>query len=564
MAYRISNSDYSTASGPPDPAAWVGPPGPMGPPGPQGIPGPLPAGGPFLQLTGGTVTGDVHVTTNIDADTGLFAGIAYPGQRAGGAARTWVGQSDNGSMTYYDTQSLAAFTPPPAYAIGLAASVRSSDRLFGSGTANIAIATFAKSDSTDVNAGPTWGFYGSARRLPGGTTTFGAEFSVGNLGNTPDLNPYQIFTNPGNTIGLWLSSGSEAAGAGETVNPAACALVIGTNGSTWAKGIVFEATGLYVGGTHATMLAMQLPTKAEMQWIANSGGVRSAFIRSDATTPNTGVGILFDNTKLNVVSVVNETNVFSVNTVGLVTANGISMPGSPANVSDLTDGISFLATGQCGLNGYGNQLNLNVPTGQSFNFVIAGSSIGFINATGMNYIPIGASGPAAGSFTTLAATGAVSGSGFSNYLASPPAIGGTVAAAGTFTSVNLNALGGGIHLTGVTGSSGSDVTKHIELYAGAGYGFGVTGGFLNYVAGAGAVHAYYIGTTQVATISATGIAIGAAGAAKVLGAQITGWGTPTGPSRVANFPGASATLVQCSNAIAQIIADLKTHGMLGA
>jgi hypothetical protein len=51
---------------------------------------------------------------------------------------------------------------------------------------------------------------------------------------------------------------------------------------------------------------------------------------------------------------------------------------------------------------------------------------------------------------------------------------------------------------------------------------------------------------------------------KVLDAQITGWGTPTGPSRIANFPGASATLVQCSNAIAQIIADLKTHGMLGA
>jgi hypothetical protein len=40
MAYRLHYSDYSTTtSGPPDPAAWVGPPGPPGPPGPQGPPG---------------------------------------------------------------------------------------------------------------------------------------------------------------------------------------------------------------------------------------------------------------------------------------------------------------------------------------------------------------------------------------------------------------------------------------------------------------------------------------------------------------------------------------------
>ena len=36
---------------------------------------------------------------------------------------------------------------------------------------------------------------------------------------------------------------------------------------------------------------------------------------------------------------------------------------------------------------------------------------------------------------TLTASGTVTGSGFSNYLASPPAIGGTTANAGTFTTV---------------------------------------------------------------------------------------------------------------------------------
>ena len=47
---------------------------------------------------------------------------------------------------------------------------------------------------------------------------------------------------------------------------------------------------------------------------------------------------------------------------------------------------------------------------------------------------------AAGSFTTLSASSTVSGTGFSNYLASPPAIGGTVAAAGTFTTLSATSL----------------------------------------------------------------------------------------------------------------------------
>lgn len=59
---------------------------------------------------------------------------------------------------------------------------------------------------------------------------------------------------------------------------------------------------------------------------------------------------------------------------------------------------------------------------------------------------IGGTAPAAGSFTSLSASGTVSGTGFSNYLASPPAIGGTAAAA--VSSTNLSYTG---TLTGGTG-----------------------------------------------------------------------------------------------------------------
>ena len=44
-------------------------------------------------------------------------------------------------------------------------------------------------------------------------------------------------------------------------------------------------------------------------------------------------------------------------------------------------------------------------------------------------------------------------------------------------------------------------------------------------------------------------------------ALTSGWGVPTGNTPVAGFPGATATLIQCGVAIAQIITDFKTMGI---
>jgi len=69
---------------------------------------------------------------------------------------------------------------------------------------------------------------------------------------------------------------------------------------------------------------------------------------------------------------------------------------------------------------------------------------------GLDNVPIGAGGASTGAFTTLSASSTVSGAGFSAYLASPPAIGGTTPAAGSFT--NLNATGVTV-LNGAIGSA---------------------------------------------------------------------------------------------------------------
>lgn len=50
---------------------------------------------------------------------------------------------------------------------------------------------------------------------------------------------------------------------------------------------------------------------------------------------------------------------------------------------------------------------------------------------------------------------------------------------------------------------------------------------------------------------------------QVLAQQIVGYGTPTGGSRISSFPGATATLLQTSQMLAQLMLDLKTHGMIG-
>lgn len=83
----------------------------------------------------------------------------------------------------------------------------------------------------------------------------------------------------------------------------------------------------------------------------------------------------------------------------------------------------------------------------------AGGLAGPFNGT------VGAATANTGAFTTLSASSTVSGTGFSAYLASPPAIGGTAPAAGTFTTVKAIAAAtqDAVNLQGRAGGSSSYV-----------------------------------------------------------------------------------------------------------
>jgi hypothetical protein len=61
-----------------------------------------------------------------------------------------------------------------------------------------------------------------------------------------------------------------------------------------------------------------------------------------------------------------------------------------------------------------------------------------------------------GAFSTLSASGIVSGIGFSTYLASPPAIGGTAAAAGAFTTLSATSTITPSQTAGIVGTTASN------------------------------------------------------------------------------------------------------------
>ena len=95
----------------------------------------------------------------------------------------------------------------------------------------------------------------------------------------------------------------------------------------------------------------------------------------------------------------------------------------------------------------------------------------------LNSITIGNTTPASGAFTTLSASSTVSGTGFSNYLASPPAIGGSSPAAGSFTTLTTSSTvtlnGGTANGVGYLNASKVLTTGSALTYNGTGFGVGV-------------------------------------------------------------------------------------------
>lgn len=86
--------------------------------------------------------------------------------------------------------------------------------------------------------------------------------------------------------------------------------------------------------------------------------------------------------------------------------------------------------------GSGNDFVLKNNAGTVVCLVAVGSTS--FNCLGINNTPIGAGTPNTAAFTTLSASGAVSGAGFTAYFASPPSIGSTAPGTAAFTTLSAS------------------------------------------------------------------------------------------------------------------------------
>ena len=137
------------------------------------------------------------------------------------------------------------------------------------------------------------------------------------------------------------------------------------------------------------------------------------------------------------------------------------------------------------------------PSTSSMAIAIAGAMVALFTSTGLNSVAIGATTPAAGAFTTLSATGAVSGAGITALMAAPGPIGSTTPSTGAFTTLSAT---GDATLSGATGNI---------VFSGATYGQVQTSVGDLYLTAIPAGKKVYIQTDGgvKATFSSTGLAV---------------------------------------------------------
>jgi len=202
---------------------------------------------------------------------------------------------------------------------------------------------------------------------------------------------------------VWVEEGTINGDTGWvcTVDPGG---TLGVTAVTWVQ---FSGAGTYTAGTGLTLTGTQFS-------ITNTAVTAGSY--GSATQVGT----------------------FTVNAQGQLTLAGNT------TVTPAVTSITGLGTGVA------TALAVNVGTAGAV--VVNGGALGtpssgtVTNLTGTASINIngtvGATTPNTGAFTTLSASSTVSGTGFSNYLASPPAIGGTTPNAGTFSSLTLSGTSG--------------------------------------------------------------------------------------------------------------------------
>ena len=202
----------------------------------------------------------------------------------------------------------------------------------------------------------------------------------------------------------------------------------GSPGSIYVK--IFS--GSQLGGTDQNV---QLTSPANNDFLVYDGGDKR-WENYSASSAKTAIGLgNVENTALSTWA--GSTNITTIGTIttGTVPAanvSGLATVATSGKYSDLTGTPTLATVATSGK--YSDLTGLptlgTISSQDASNVTISGGSI--------NGTTIGASSASTGAFTTLSASSTVSGTGFSTYLASPPAIGSTAANTGAFTTLSAS------------------------------------------------------------------------------------------------------------------------------
>lgn len=134
-------------------------------------------------------------------------------------------------------------------------------------------------------------------------------------------------------------------------------------------------------------------------------------------------------------------------------------------------------------------------------------------------------------------------------------------------TINVPAAGDGLTIAGVNANANgiTETTSGASAYNPLAFSNSAGAGFVGLTAvGLGQFGMSSNTPVSLYTNNIARLTIAANGQISMSVGLSSGWGTPTGGAVVANYPGASATLVQTSNAVAQIITILKAFGLFTA
>lgn len=182
----------------------------------------------------------------------------------------------------------------------------------GMGTAGkIGVAGFAKSSQSTNSAyapigtagfcihdnaaeGGGWSFYGDMQ-YSAGDYAYGLELAIKNKSGVDATSTPYFATN--GTYGIWLPAGGDSSYGGAATNNNNTGIAFGgIGGITWNRGIVFYSNALTGsdGTTGNSATAIEMAKGQAINWRGPSN-IQAATIRSDVSTSDNDVGLVFTN-----------------------------------------------------------------------------------------------------------------------------------------------------------------------------------------------------------------------------------------------------------------------------